>query len=66
MGYRLKYHGLRIRKLNETLSGKKLKNKYVIIDSRSMIVSGVRGISKAEAKKQIKYYRKVREFKFTG
>ena len=65
MGYRLKYRNLKIKKYSQTLSGRKLKNKYVIVDG-NILVSTVRGLSKAEAKKQLKYYSKIREYKFTG
>jgi len=67
MGYRLKYPkgSLKIRKYTQTPSGKKLKNKYAIVHGNTL-VSAVRGISKTEAERQLKYYEKVRVYKFTG
>ena len=63
MGYRLKYRGLKIMGYSQTPSGRKLKNKYAIVEG-SKLVSAASGLSKSEAKKQIKYYSKVREYKF--
>lgn len=67
MGYRLKYPKgcLEIVKYTTSAaSGKKLKNKYAIVCGRT-IVSAVRGLSKAETKKQLEYYKKLKEYKFT-
>ena len=66
MGYRKKYNGLRIVKYSETPSGRKLKNKYIIIDNANKTVSTIRGLSLLEAKKWLPYYQNIKEFKFTG
>lgn len=66
MGYRKKYHGLRITRYDQTPSGKVLKNKYAIIDSSNLLVSAVGGLTKAEAKRLLPYYQKQKKFVFTG
>ena len=65
MGYRKKYSkgSLKIMKYSTTPSGKKLKNKYAIVHGNTL-VSAVRGISKEEAKKQLKQFEKQRVYKF--
>jgi len=65
MGYRKKYPKgcLKIVKYSQTPSGKKLKNKYAIVHG-STLVSAVRGISKEQAKKQLKYYENQKVYRF--
>lgn len=66
MGYVLKYPKgcLKVVKYAQAPSGKKLKNKYAIV-CNSTLVSAVRGLSKADAKRQLEYYKTVRVYKFT-
>lgn len=65
MGYRKRYNNLRIIRYDVGPNGKELKNKFAIVDG-STLVSSVRGLTKAEAKKQLPYYQKQRKFVFTG
>ena len=74
MGYRLKYHNLKIKKYTQTPNGKKytqtpngkkLKNKWAIAEG-NMLVSAVSGLTLAQAKKQLPYYQKCKVFVFTG
>jgi len=65
MGYRLKYRNLKIKGYSRTPSGRKLKNKYAIVEGNTL-VSAAQGLSKRDAKRIIKVYRKQRVFKFTG
>ena len=62
MGYRLIYHNLRIVKYLSTPSGKKLKNKYAIVEG-NILVSAVRGLTKKQAENALKYYKNLREYK---
>jgi len=59
MGYRLKYHNLKVVQYTNG-SGKRVWG----VAQGNTLVSAVRGLTKAEAKKQIKYYSKVREYRF--
>jgi len=65
MGYRKRYHNLRITKYDVAPSGKILKNKYAIVEGNTL-VSAVRGLTLAEAKKQLPYFEKQKKFVFTG
>jgi len=65
MGYRKKYHNLRIIRYHQTPSGKKLKNKYAIVED-NILVSAVCGLTKAQAKKQLPYYEKQKKYVFVG
>jgi hypothetical protein len=65
MGYRKKYGKLRIVKYSQTPSGKKLKNKYAIVEG-NRLVSAVCGITKTQAKKQLPYYQNCKVYVFTG
>jgi len=64
-GYIKRYHNLKITKYDETPSGKKLKNKYAIVEG-NVLVSAVSGLTKAQAKKQLKYYKNVKKYVFIG
>lgn len=63
MGYELRYRNLKIVKYSQTPSGRKLKNKYVII-SNDMLISSVNGLTLTQAKKQLQYYKKVKKYVF--
>ena len=66
MGMRLKYHNLKIRKMNfSPATGKRMINKWAVVEG-TKLVSTVRGLSKTEAVRQLKEFKKVRMFKFTG
>jgi|ETNvirnome_2_300_1030623.scaffolds.fasta_scaffold144686_1 hypothetical protein len=66
MGYRLRYRNPKIVKYTHSAaSGKKLKNKYVVVEGTKLI-STVRGLTKTEAKKQLVNAKKERIFVFSG
>lgn len=65
MGYRKKYHNLKILKYSETPSGRKLKNKYIIADG-NIVVAGLAGLTISEAKKLLPIYQKQKHFVFCG
>ena len=59
MGYRLKYHNLKVVKYSN-FKGKRV---WGVVEGNTL-VSGVRGLTKTQAQKQLKYFQKVREFRF--
>lgn len=65
MGYRTKYHNLKIIKYDRTPNGKTLKDKWAIVDG-TLLVSAVAGLSRLEAEKFLPYYQKLKTFVFCG
>jgi len=59
MGYRLKYHNLKVVRYTN-LKGKKVYG----VAGGNILVSTIGGLTKIEAKKQLKYYQKIKEYKF--
>lgn len=65
MGYRKKYHNLKIVKYTQTPSGKRLENKWAIVDGYTL-VSAAAGLSKSEANRLLPYYQKQKKYVFVG
>lgn len=63
MGYELRYCNLKIRKYTQSPSGKKLKNKYAIVQG-SKLISSVSGLTLTQARKQLAYYKKLQVYRF--
>lgn len=64
MGYRKRYNNPKIVKYTQTPSGKKLENKFAIIDGLTLL-SSASGLTKTQAKKQLPYYKKSKKYVFT-